>query len=178
MPIITSFEVLAQPLVPGVPDVPYVQQGTFVQISNLGTAVAGVTLSFLATPAFVAQSGAVSLFVNVIDNLGNVTQVSPSYFLAAPVGFPPVSIPVGATFILGVQYVLTPGQATELAGSTPQSGLGTRGYINLSAPTGSSLLVLPTIRQVFNNYSSTGALANVSEAAYSVPVVGGPLVKI
>lgn len=173
MTVITSFEVLAQPLVPGIPDVPYVQQGTFVQISNLGSSTAQVILGYNATPAFVAQSGSVSLFANYIDNTGAVTQVT--NFLAPPVGFPSVQIPVGATFIFGVQYVLSPGQSEDLVGSTPQSGQGTRGVVTLSSTGGSSLLVLATIRQVFNNYDASGNLMDVSEAAYSLPLVGGPL---
>jgi hypothetical protein len=175
MPIITSFEVLAQPLVPGLPNVPYVQQGTFVQISNVGNQDAIVLLEFTATPAFVASSGSVQLFVNYIDDGGNVTQVDTSYFVAPPVGFPKVTIPSGATWIFGVQYVLLAGQSTNLVGSTPQDGLGTRGFVTLSTDGPNTLLVLGTIRQVFNNYDASGNLSDVSEAAYSVPLVGGPL---
>ncbi len=56
---LTSFEVLANPVAPGVKDVPFVQQGFFLQISNLGTASSLVSLEYLATPAFIGQKGAV-----------------------------------------------------------------------------------------------------------------------
>lgn len=175
MAIITSFEVLAQPLVPGLANVPYVQQGTFLQVSNIGTGQVSVTVGFQATPAFTAQSGAVQLFANYIDGTGNVTQCPTATFLQSPVGFIPVTIPAGATWIFGVQYVLIPGQSTNLVGSTPQDGLGTRGYINVSTNAPATLLVLGTVRQVFNNYDSSGNVMDVSEAAYSIPLVGGPL---
>lgn len=174
MPIITSFEVLAQPLVPGVPDVPYVQQGSFFQIANLSPGALAISLNFNATPAFVAQAGSVSLFTNYIDNNGNVTQYPTSTFLAAPVGFAQISIPAGATYIFGVQYVVNPGQSS-LAGGTPQDGLGTRGTVTLLTSNGGLLLVLATIRQVFTNFDASGNVTNLSEAAYSVPLVGGPL---
>lgn len=175
MTIITSFEVLAQPIVPGVPDIPYVQQGTFVQISNIGSNPASAFLGFEATPPFVVQSGAVQLFANYIDQNGNVTQVAASLFLQGQVGFPTVTVPAGATFIFGVQYVLMAGQSADLVGSTPQDQAATRGYVTLQSPPGSTLLVLGTIRQVFNNYDSSGNLMDVSEAAYSLPLVNGPL---
>lgn len=174
MGIITSFEVLAQPLVPGVPDIPYVQQGTFVQITNLGPNDQTISLNFNATPAFVAQSGNVSLFTNFIDNNGNVTQYPTNIFLTAPIGFAGVTIPANETIILGVQYVLSPGQSQDLVGATPQDGLGTRGTVTLIGQTGASFLVLATIRQVFTNFTPTGAVSNLSEAAYSVPLVNGP----
>ena len=174
MTIITSFEILAQPIVPGVPDIPYVQQGTFLQISNTGANPASVVLGFEATPAFVAQSGAVQLFANYIDGGGNVTQVQTGVFLQPPVGFPAVTIPAGATWLFGVQYVLS-GQSTNLIGSTPQDGLGTRGVVELTAGSGAALLVLATVRQVFNNYNGSGNLLDVAEAAYALPLVGGPL---
>lgn len=175
MSIITSFEVLAQPLVPGLPDIPYVQQGSFYQISNLSPGGVTINLNFNATPAFVAQSGSVSLFTNYIDNNGNVTQYPVSTFLQPAVGFAGITIPAGGTFIFGVQYVLGQGQSENLAGSTPQDGLGTRGTVTLLAPNGALLLVLATIRQVFTNFDASGNVTNLSEAAYSVPLVGGPL---
>ena len=175
--VITSFEVLAQPLVPGVPNVPYVQQGSFFQITNLSPATQSLNLNFNATPAFVARSGNVSLFTNFIDNLGNVTQYPPNIFLQPPVGFAQIPIPSNGTFIFGVQYVITPGQSQNLVGSTPQDGLGARGFVTLVASTGASFLVSATIRQVFTNFTAQGAVSNLSEAAYALPLVNGPLQK-
>jgi hypothetical protein len=58
---ITSFEVLAAPVAPGLKNVPYVQQGTFLQVTNLGSASSLVSLQYAASPAFVAASGAAKL---------------------------------------------------------------------------------------------------------------------
>jgi hypothetical protein len=174
---VTSFEVLAQPIVPGVPDIPYVQQGTFLQLSNIGSQSANVELNYNATPAFVASSGAVILTANYIDGVGDVHAITDSFFLEAPVGFGSVTIPSGMTFLFGVQYILNPGGTPTMAGSTPQDGAGTRGLINLTAQTGTQLVALATIRQVFTNFNASGAVLDVTEAAYSVPIIGGPLIS-
>ncbi len=50
----------------------------------------------------------------------------------------------------------------------------TRGFLRVNAGAGSKLLLLATIRQVFNNFSSTGTLLDQAEGAYAVPLVGGP----
>lgn len=183
MGLVTSFEVISQPIVPGVPDLPYVQQGSFLQLTNVGTAPAQVTVGYTATPAFVVSSGAVILAANFIDNTGNVTMFPASSFILNPVGFTAVTIPPNGTFIFGVQYLLNPGAAAEgleieRVGSTPQSGVGTRGIVTLTGTPGARFAALATIRQVFNNYDSGGNLMDVSEAAYSVPIVGGPIVTL
>jgi hypothetical protein len=67
---LTSFEVPANPIAPGVPDVPYVQQGFFLQVSNLGTTSALVGIEYVASPAFVESNGAIKLFTNIIDETG------------------------------------------------------------------------------------------------------------
>ena len=178
MPNITSFEVLSQPIVPGVADVPYVTQGSFLQLTNLDTANAQkVFVGYAATPAFVASSGSIALMANYIDDTGSVTMISAQTFLANPVGFPPVIIPAGGTFIFGVQYILQSTTGEKTFGTTPQDGQGTRGLVTLTAPSGSSFAALATIRQVFNNYDSNGNLMDVSESAYSVPIIGGPVVS-
>jgi hypothetical protein len=165
---IASFEILAQPIVPGVPNVPYVQQGSFFQITNIVANPLIVNLYYYPSPAFVASSGAVSLFVNYIDNNGTVTQIPAATFIAQG-GIFNISIPQLSTFIFGVQYIITPGQSTQLVGSTPQDSLATRGIIFLDASADPVISPVPTIRQVFNNYDTAGNLLDISESAYAVP---------
>jgi hypothetical protein len=77
-----------------------------------------------------------------------------------------------------VQYLLLPPPAptlTPATGSTPQDSVEARGVVSLNASAGSKLLVLGTVRQVFNNYSATGMLIDVAEGAYAIPLVGGSI---
>ncbi len=175
---LTSFEVLANPVAPGVKDVPYVQQGFFLQISNLGAASSLVSLEYKASPAFVGTKGAIKLFTNIIDESGVPQQYPTAQFLAPPVGFKAQDIPAGATWLIGVQYLLLPPPAPivnpPVTGGTPQDSFLTRGVLRIEAGAGSKLLLLATVRQVFNNYSPTNALLDVAEGAYSVPLIGGP----
>ena len=163
-----AFEVMAQPLVPGVPNVPYVQQGSFLQVTNITNQLLSVKLIYLPSPGFVASQGAVGLFVNYIDNLGNVTQVPAANFIAQG-GFPVISIPNLGTYIFGVQYIIKPTSATQMLGTTPQDGVAARGIISFAASRDTIVSPLPTVRQVFSNFNSSGALLNTSEAAYAVP---------
>jgi hypothetical protein len=174
---ITSFEVLANPVAPGVKDVPYVQQGFFLQISNLGGASELVGVEYVATPGFVATSGAIKLFANIIDQTGTPQQYPTASFLTPPVGFESLNIPAGATWLVGVQYLLLPPPApllTPATGATPQDAAEARGIVRVTAASGTDLLILATIRQVFNNYSPANKLLDIAEGAYAVPLIGGP----
>jgi hypothetical protein len=172
---ITSFEVLSQPVAPGIPDVPYVTQGFFLQISNLGTNPSKVDVLFTATPAFVKVSAGVSLFTNVINAAGTITQYPVTTFLTAPVGIKAQTIAPGATFLFGVQYILAPGTSEATIASTPQDAIGARGTVALNATAGSLLALLATTRQVFTNYTPLGQVQDVTEAAYVVPIFNGPI---
>lgn len=177
---LSEFEVLAQPIAPGIPNVPYVQQGTFIQVTNLGQN-AKLTLAFYPNPPFVPSSGAVKLFANFIDATG-VPQQYNAFLTNSPVGFKDIQIAANATFLFGVQYVLVPPTINQpipnSVGSTPQDMAATRGYIQASGPNGQPWLVLATIRQVFNNYNAnTGALVDVAESAYSIPTVSGAVIN-
>ena len=112
---IASFEVLAQPIVPGVPNVPYVQQGSFLQVTNITGQTLVVSLTYYPSPGFVPSRGAVSLFANYIDNRGEVTQIPANTFISQR-GFVNVAIPLTSTFIFGVQYIVTPTQSSHKAG--------------------------------------------------------------
>jgi hypothetical protein len=172
---ITQFEVLSQPVAPGIPDVPYVTQGFFLQVSNIGTNPAKIDVLFTATPAFKQTSGGVTLFANVIDATGAITQYSPTTFLAAPIGIKAQTIAAGATWLFGVQYILAPGTSESTIASTPQDAIGARGTVGLNATGGSLLALLATTRQVFTNYTPLGQVQDVTEAAYVIPIFNGPL---
>jgi hypothetical protein len=47
------FEVLSQPVVPGIPNVPYVEQGSFIQIANTSGAPANVQIRYFPAQPFV-----------------------------------------------------------------------------------------------------------------------------
>jgi len=174
---LTSFEALSLPVAPGVPNVPYVQQGFFLQISNTENTPAHVDIEYISTPAFVEENGAAKLFVNVIDETGAPSQYPAATFLTAPIGFKAQVIPQRSTWLFGVQYILLPPPPptlTPATGGTPQDSCEARGIVRIQASAGAKLLILATVRQVFNDYSPAGALIDIAEGAYAVPLVGGP----
>lgn len=174
---LATFEVICAPVAPGVPNVPAVQQGFFLQISNLGAASALVAVEYVASPAFVDKKGAIKLFTNIIDESGTPQQYPIAAFLSAPVGFEALDIPAGATWLVGVQYLLLPPPApilTAATGATPQDQQEARGMVKMTAASGTKLMVLATVRQVFSNYSPTATLLDIAEGAYAVPLAGGP----
>jgi hypothetical protein len=163
------FEVLSQPIVPGIPGVPYVEQGSFIQVSNTSSSAVGVRVAYAPNQPFVPTTGAVKLFVNYIDNTGKVTMVNPAQF-AQQNGFPTVSIPSTKTFIFGVQYVIVPGQSQSLIAGIPQDSVATRGFAAVLGYASPAITPLSTIRQVFTNYSSSGEVTSTNSSAYAVPV--------
>ena len=174
---LTSFETLALPVAPGIANVPYVQQGFFLQVSNLENKNVHVDLEYIATPAFVEASGAAKLFTNIIDQTGVPAQYPTATFLTAPVGFKAQVIPAHSTWLLGVQYLLLPPPPptlTAATGGTPQDSAEARGVVRIQASAGSKLLLLATVRQVFNDFDPAGVLIDIAESAYAVPLVGGP----
>jgi hypothetical protein len=175
---LTSFEVLANPIAPGIADVPYVQQGFFLQISNISAGSALVGLEFVSSPAFVSSSGAVKLFTNIIDQAGMPQQYPSASFLGAPVGFESLIIPGGATWLVGVQYLLIPPPPPAFnatTGTTPQDAMMARGMVKVEAQSGTQLLMQATTRQVFTNYDATGAVTDYDATAYPMDLIGGPL---
>lgn len=174
---ISSFEVLANPIAPGVPNVPYVQQGYFLQLSNLGAASALVGVEFIASPAFVAAKGAIKLFTNIIDQAGMPQQVPAANFLSAPVGFEMLNIPAGATWLVGVQYLLLPPPAPIVSpptGTTPQDAAMARGVVRLEAAAGTRLMLQATTRQVFATFDAMGKVVEFDSSAYPMDLAGGP----
>jgi len=175
---IASYEVLAQFIAP-VANVPYVQQGSFLQISNLDATDKTIDIEYVGTPVFKASSGTapntVTLFANYItqNGIASATSYPANEFLITPVGFKGIPIPARATFLFGVQYLLT-------GSATAAPSIDARGFIRLQAPPGTKLLVLATTRQVFTNFAGDGppgTVPDISESAYPVPLVSGPEVS-
>jgi hypothetical protein len=174
---LTSFEVLSSPIAPGVPDVPYVQQGFFLQVTNCGPANAFLSIEYQASPRFVESKGAVKLFTNVIDGAGMPQQFPARNFLGAPVGFEALNIPAGDTWLIGVQYLLLPPPAPifeAATGNTPQDSAMARGIVRIDAAPGTKWMMLATTRQVFSTFTAGGVLVEFDSAAYPVPLLGGP----
>jgi hypothetical protein len=176
--VLTTFEVLANPIAPGVPDIAYVQQGFFLQITNVSANPTSVEVLFQDTPAFVASKGAIKLAANIIDQTAKISPYPTANFLAAPVGFAATAIPPMSTFLFGVQYLLLPPPPpilTPATGATPQDYAEARGVVSVVAPAGATLVMLATTRQVFTNYSAANTVLDISEGAYSNPLIGGPM---
>lgn len=174
---LTSFEILSSPIAPGVPDVPYVQQGFFLQVTNTGPANAFLSIEYVSSPAFIESKGAIKLFTNVIDESGMPQQFPAANFLGAPVGFEALNIPSGATWLAGVQYLLLPPPAAitdPATGNTPQDSAMARGVLKINAAPGTKWMMLATTRQVFSTYGAGGVLIEFDSAAYPVPLLGGP----
>ncbi len=174
---LTSFEVLSSPIAPGVPDVPYVQQGFFLQVTNTGPASAFLSIEYRSSPAFIESKGAIRLFTNVIDETGMPQQFPAVNFLGAPVGFEALNVPSGATWLVGVQYLLLPPPAPIIeaaTGSTPQDSAMARGVVRINAAAGTTWMMLATTRQVFSTFTGAGVLVEFDSAAYPVPLLGGP----
>jgi hypothetical protein len=192
---VSSFEILCQPIAPGIPNVPYVQQGYFVQVTNTGASAIKVSIQYISTPDFVASvpspvsspfgpvPAAITLFADFINASGKPGNYPLADFLPPPVtpGFKSTSpalaaIDPGKTFLFGVQYLLNTGNATMtgFSGSTPQDTIAARGYAQIEAPAGSTILVLATIRQFFSNYGPNGTILDFSEGAYAPPLLEGP----
>lgn len=194
--LVSSFEVLSQPIAPGLQNVPYVQQGYFIQVTNLGGAAIKPTIEYVSTPAFTASvaspvkspfgpvPAAISLFADLIDQTGTPLAYSvPANFLPGVAGFKgatlPAAIPPQGSFLFGVQYILNTSNATFTTGSgaTPQDTVEGRGYARIEAPAGSKILVLATIRQLFSNYGPNNTLLDFADGAYTPPLVDGPLLS-
>ncbi len=175
---LTPFEVLSSPIAPGVPDVPYIQQGFFLQVTNMGAAPAFLGVEYVATPEFVRDRGAIKLFTNVIDATGMPQQYPAAAFLGAPVGFEALNVPAGATWLVGVQYLLLPPPAPIVdaaTGATPQDSAMARGTVRVNAAAGTRWMMLATVRQVFSSFDPvTGLLKETDSTGYTVPLIGGP----
>jgi hypothetical protein len=167
---IAQYEILAQPVAP-VQNVPYIQQGFFVQVANLQTTLALVTLNFQSTPPISNSPIApIRIFADYITNDGN--PVFYNAFFSPPVGFSAIPVPANGSVIFGVQYVYNPQTTSpELLGTTPQQSASSRGIVTFSANLAGRYGILPTIRQVFTTFDSNLNPVGFSSSAYAVPLI-------
>jgi len=174
--IIGPFEVLGSPISPGVGAI-VLTQGYFLQLTNLKNTPVTIDIEYASTPAFQKSVGTVALTCDIIIGNGippTLAQINATVaaFLVPPVGFKNQTIPAHTTWLFGVQYFLT-NTATP-----PVNMAEARGVVTLKAPAGSHFMALATTRQAFFNYTAANALLDVADSAYSVPLVGGPELKL
>ncbi|WP_018263729.1 hypothetical protein [Methylobacterium sp. WSM2598] len=175
--VLIPFEVLGEPIVPGLTQVPLVLQGIFIQITNT-SAVGSATLqlTYLPTVPFVVAppGGKIQLAANLIGSDLSISNITPEF--ANRPGRPTFgrTIPPGGTIIVGVEYVAT-GLGLASQGVAATESAANRGSVLLQVNAGTPLLVTATIRQYF--VSQTGnPLVPIAAAAYSVAIPGGPVV--
>ena len=171
------FEILGEPIVPGLTQVPLVLQGTFIQITN--TAASGsatIQLRYIPTVPFVVAppGGKIKLAANLVNYNLSIFDYT-SFFQNTPAG-PTITlvIPTNQTLIIGVQYVATGLSAVSQSVAITEAA-GNRGIVRLTPQAGSTFLATATVRQFF--VSQTGnPLVPIAAAAYSVPIGGGPVI--
>ncbi len=175
MSVLSSFEILAENLVPGgilPPGAknPFLIQGYFVQISL----VPGVTVSqvqynliFEETTDFNQGSGQKALQAQYIDSTGQVN-IYKQFFASTGRGFLNQKISKGNTVIYGVQAI--PGLTTK---GIPQAGTGWRGTVQVTSNYPGSLVATPTQRLVY--YDGTNPLkdAVLDAVVYALPTFSG-----
>jgi hypothetical protein len=176
MPLLSSFEVLAQPLVP--PSVapfpvPFVVQAYFVQISypkGTGTGFLKFDLTFEETTSFKQGAGQAGLLAQFINENGVVNNYPTFFTPSRPNGFLAQQIGPGQTKIYSVT-VLPPKPTTAAAlAPVPQSGTGWRGSASLNPSTANALVATPTQRQI---YFSADLKTITDAVVYPVPTASG-----
>ncbi len=179
MAILSSFEILAEnlvpdlggasPLPPGAPN-PFVIQGYFVQVSlPLGLPSTLFNVLFRETNDFRQGMGHNILLAQIIDATGTV-HVYKEFFHSTGRGFLDQQISAGQTLIYGVQAI--PGLAGP---EVEQAGTGWRGYVEVESrgPAG-SLVATPTQRLVYYKTENIADPNGVVDAVvYPVPTASG-----
>ncbi|GAB4120571.1 MAG: hypothetical protein KKC01_03040 [Gammaproteobacteria bacterium] len=175
MPLLSSFEILAESLVPeGIlpptaPN-PFAVQGYWVQVSlPLGSVSATqFNLIFRETTKFTQGAGQSALQAQYIDADGKVN-IYTQFFASTGNGFLNQKIFAGQTIIYGVQ-VLPPPPTSDV--SLPQAGTGWRGTVEIDSQNPGSLIATPTQRLVYYN-SDDITTGLVDAVVYSVPTYTG-----
>lgn len=167
---IAQYEILAQPVAP-VQNVPYVQQGFFVQVVNLQAQAAAVTLNFVSTPRISgAPTAPIKAFADYIVNDG--PPIFYNALFANPVGFAGIQVPANGSVIFGVQYIYNPKTAgAKTLGTTPQQSASSRGTVTFASSLAGRYGILPTIRQVFTTFDNNLDPVSFSSSAYAVPLI-------
>lgn len=187
MSVVSSFEVLAQRLIPpglmtppgaDLNAVPFVLQAYFIQVSlPAGIMVDAVSfdLNFEETTKFQQGSDAASLLAQVVDETGNLNTYSD--FLKPPsgqrIGFNSQAISPGQTKIYSVTALPVAPSAITEAGM-PQTGIGWRGLVSLDANPAKMLIAMPTQRQI--SFTSADLKSVTDSVAYPVATATGSLI--
>ncbi|KQT18837.1 hypothetical protein ASG40_15990 [Methylobacterium sp. Leaf399] len=176
VPYTVPFEVLGEPIVPGLTQVPLVLQGTFIQITNTATSgSASIQLSYRPTVPFIlsASGGTINLAANLVYY--DLTIYDQTFAFTKSPSNPNLfyTIPANQTLIVGVQYVSTGLSLASRSGAVTESA-GNRGIVSLLPSGGSTFLATATVRQFFVNQNAP--LAPIAAAAYSVPIGGGGVI--
>ncbi len=177
MAILSSFEVLAQSLIPAsaLPGgggikagIPFVLQAYFVEISLPKSAAGHVSFSleFQETTNFSQGAGKGALIAQFIDENGNVVMYDD---FASDFRFDNQSLMPGQTIIYSIQ-VLGEG---NMAMANDQSGTGWRGLVVLNAPDNCGLIASPTHRQIYFTSEDLSTASIADSTVYSVPTASG-----
>ena len=176
MPALSSFEVLAESLLPkGVTpltNVPFVIQAYFVQVSYPKTPNAApiqFDLTFEETTNFNQGAGQLGLLAQFLDENGLANNYAGFFTDDQPNGFLAQQIAPGQTKIYSVT-VLPPSGAARAAAPIPQAGTGWRGIASLNPNTANLHIATPTQRQI---YFSADMQTITDSVVYSVPTVSG-----
>lgn len=178
MTYVSSFEILAQNLVPtdiipAGPQNPFLIQGYFVEISCVQPGIAAnFNLIFQETTGFSQGLGQKYLKAQIIDAKGAVNPFG-AFFASTGNGFLSQTISSGQTLIYGVQCLpqLPPGVEGETV--LPQAGTGWRGTVRLEGAPAGSLIVTPTQRLVYYAGANPGVDPVITASVYAVPTAKG-----
>ncbi len=179
MAILSSFEVLAQSLIPSsaLPPagggiqapIPFVVQAYFVEVSLPTNASGSVTFSleFQETTNFTQGAGSDAVMAQYIDANGDV--VSYQEFKSNGFSFLNQTLLPGKTQIYSIQ-VMSEG---AMAMANSQSGTGWRGLVNLNAPNNCGLVASPTHRQIYFTSDDLSKADISNSVVYSIPTASG-----
>ncbi|GLH77006.1 hypothetical protein SSBR45G_19140 [Bradyrhizobium sp. SSBR45G] len=178
MTVLSSFEVLAETLVPSgiLPPTaanPFVIQGYWVQVSLApGASVSSVNYNviFQETTDFTQGSGQKSLAAQFIDPKGNV-ELYNQFFASTGRGFLNQQISAGQTIIYGIQCIPPTSSSGELA--LPQGGTGWRGTVRIEPSSSGNLIATPTQRLLYLNGTSITKSTALDAVVYPVPTFTG-----
>jgi len=177
MAILSSFEVLAQSLIPpsAIPGgggiqakIPFVLQAYFVEVSLPKSAANPVSFSldFQETTQFQQGAGPKALMAQYIDADGEVVM---DKNFASDFSFKGQQLKPGQTIIYSIQVVGDDNQPTP----NSQAGTGWRGITILNAPENCGLVASPTHRQIYFT-SDDQAKASIADSTfYPVPTASG-----
>jgi hypothetical protein len=187
MSILSSFEVLAELLIPKgipvspgavLPQVPFALQAYFVQISlpkDAAVEMVSFDLNFDETTQFMQGAGQPALQAQFIDETGAVQNYDANAFLhpeaGKGIGFNAQSISRGQTKIYSVTAL--PPSNSPMATNMAQSGTGWRGLVSLNASEANVLIASPTQRQIY--LSSMDPMVVSDSVVVPVPTVSGSL---